>query len=381
MKDIKLSYKKRLVFIIEYSSMSGGMLHSVFLLIKEIKDKYDIVVICPKGEFQEALLKIEVRVSTLRNKTWGIRNPVNTLFLLYQLRVRLNSLKTQDCIVITNNIFSQFLVSISHYKKHFNYVYFNRGGHFRNRIGTLVAALSKKNDVVICTSNFQKEIVECSGILRYGAKAEVLYNPIEVVYALNYNNSSNAISSSSANNGVFVIGIVGYVDAGKNQILAIQALNEINKMGIPTNLEIYGQCNDLEYLDMVRAEIYKFGLEEKVSFQGYIIDKSVIYSRIDLLLSTSLSEGFGRTLAEAMAYKKPVIALKCSGGPKDIIKSDDYGLLVDETPVDIAHAIKKFATDKDYTVNTINMAHDFVVKEFSPKEIGLKFIKILEESF
>ena len=54
-----------------------------------------------------------------------------------------------------------------------------------------------------------------------------------------------------------------------------------------------------------------------------------VYNNSKLLISTSFSEGFGRTLTEALSFKIPVISYDCKCGPKEIIKDGVNGYLID----------------------------------------------------
>jgi sucrose-phosphate synthase len=66
-----------------------------------------------------------------------------------------------------------------------------------------------------------------------------------------------------------------------------------------------------------------------------------------VFVNSALTEPFGLTLIEAGACGLPVVAPD-DGGPRDIIKNCQCGLLVDTTrPGEIAEAIKKFITDRE----------------------------------
>ena len=53
----------------------------------------------------------------------------------------------------------------------------------------------------------------------------------------------------------------------------------------------------------------------------------LVYSSIDLLMSTSIMEGTPMVILEAMAYGKPVIATSVGGVP-DVIKNNQTGILI-----------------------------------------------------
>ncbi|NQZ79921.1 MAG: glycosyltransferase family 4 protein [Colwellia sp.] len=361
--------KVRLIFILEYDSITGGMLHSVTSLIKEICYHFDIFIICPKGQLSDAFSALNVHLLLLDEiSLWQSKKTLKRVTLLIKILRLINKNKTEHTVVITNNIYAQLLTGICSYVSSFKTVYFNRGGNLTNGISKLVITLSSHLNLVIATSSNQKNIVEKSGLLKKGAKCHILYNPVEnlnLIYETNKNNT-------------FVIGVVGYIDVGKNQLLAIESLALLIRKGLNIQLNIYGEANNEAYTQKLNRRIEQLQLSKMVNFKGFVSNKSKMYSEIDLLLSTSLAEGFGRTLVEAMLERKPVVALHCAGGTKDIITSDDYGQLVDNDCFSVSQAIERFIIDIDYKKQVIQNAYSYASFRFSPKAIAQEFIMTIE---
>ena len=363
--------KARLIFILEYDAITGGMVHSVTSLIKEIQHHFDIYIICPEGQLANTLTTLKVQVMPLKNVAyWHSKNPFTRLHLLLSLSRLINQHKTNKTVVITNNVYAQLLVAICSYFSRFKNVYFNRGGDLKNKISQLIIKLSSRLHLVIATSSNQKMIIQQSGLLNKGAKCRVLFNPIEKL-PIEYDNQMN--------DDCFTLGVVGYIDTGKNQLLALESLSLLLKKGHNVQLCIYGEANNQAYMDEVMGKVKALALEKFVKFRGFIRDKTKIYSEIDLLLSTSIAEGFGRTLVEAMLEQKPVVALHCAGGPKDIITSEKYGQLVDNNAEAVTVAIDKFIIDKAYTHQVIEDAFNYAAQTFSPQTIAQQFITTIEE--
>lgn len=82
------------------------------------------------------------------------------------------------------------------------------------------------------------------------------------------------------------------------------------------------------YLSRIEEEIARNGLAGRVHLLGYRDDLPALLSRIDVLVSTAVHEPFGRTLIEAMAAGRPVVATR-SGGPQEIIIDGECGFLAD----------------------------------------------------
>lgn len=80
----------------------------------------------------------------------------------------------------------------------------------------------------------------------------------------------------------------------------------------------------------------KLGVHERVWFAGFLPDPYPFIAAADAFVLSSLYEGFGNVLVEAMACGVPVVSSDCPYGPAEIIEHDSTGLL---TPVGDAAAL------------------------------------------
>jgi len=70
----------------------------------------------------------------------------------------------------------------------------------------------------------------------------------------------------------------------------------------------------------------KQGLDEFVTFTGFIDQPEKIINQIDILLFTSTSEGLGSTILDFFANKKPVVSAR-NGGSESLIEEGQNGYL------------------------------------------------------
>lgn len=152
--------------------------------------------------------------------------------------------------------------------------------------------------------------------------------------------------------------------------------------------------NELEEL------VKKLELEEHVFFLGFISNAHKFLRQCDLFVLTSLFEGLGNVLLEAMALGLPVISTDCKSGPREIIAPNSniksvcenidverFGILVkqfskeknivdNDSLVYIKQAIEMFYLDKKlrekYTTKSKMRANDF-----SKEKVYNEWMKLL----
>jgi glycosyltransferase involved in cell wall biosynthesis len=117
---------------------------------------------------------------------------------------------------------------------------------------------------------------------------------------------------------------VGRLHFQKNQEFLIKAFSKHIKAFNNSRLLIIGEGEDSKKLkDLVRdLQITNF-----IDFIGFIDNLFPIIMKSDIFVMTSRWEGFGNVFIMAMACGTPILSSNCKGGPKELIKSKDLGLL------------------------------------------------------
>lgn len=118
---------------------------------------------------------------------------------------------------------------------------------------------------------------------------------------------------------------VGRLSKEKNQIFLLKAFAFAFKLDQSIRLIIVGEGEEKD--NLINASI-KLGVREYFKIIPFTPNPFPFYHKSDIFVLTSLFEGFGNVIVEAMACKTPVICLDCSGGPKMILKNGLYGKLV-----------------------------------------------------
>ncbi len=109
------------------------------------------------------------------------------------------------------------------------------------------------------------------------------------------------------------------------ETLALLIKNQSKKVA----LTVVGPVSDEPYFSELKALVVQLQITEQVNFVGSVEQSQLVpyYQKANLLLLPSAHESFGMVMVEAMACGTPVIALKGSGGPDEIVENGVNGIL------------------------------------------------------
>jgi glycosyltransferase involved in cell wall biosynthesis len=127
-----------------------------------------------------------------------------------------------------------------------------------------------------------------------------------------------------------VVGIVGRLAPGKGQHIFLEAVAHVSKKHPNLQARIIGSAlfGEGQYQHSLRRQVDELGIAERVEFTGFSDDVAQELARLTVAVHAStVPEGFGQVVVEAMACGVPVIA-SAAGGPAEIITDAVDGLLV-----------------------------------------------------
>ena len=196
---------------------------------------------------------------------------------------------------------------------------------------------------------------------------------------------------------------VGRLSRAKGQWHLIRAFSKVLKKINGTKLLIVGDGNYDQYL---KSLVTGLGIESSVSLLGYQDNPFKYMKHSDLFVLSSIYEGFGLVLVEAMACGLPVISTNCKSGPEEIIADiysdrtssetlkEKYGIL---TPTPDG---KEYEHDKLLTAEENILADEIIImlqnneesnkyaeqsrlrtKEFSSENIVPQWEKLFEDIY
>ena len=121
-----------------------------------------------------------------------------------------------------------------------------------------------------------------------------------------------------------VIATAGRLTPVKDQRTLLAAFAQLRATR-PARLVVFG---DGPLRSELEAEAARLGIAGSTLFPGYVNEPAACYAVADLFALSSVSEGFGNVLIEAMAAGVPVVSTDAPHGPREILQDGALGPLV-----------------------------------------------------
>jgi glycosyltransferase involved in cell wall biosynthesis len=228
--------------------------------------------------------------------------------------------------------------------------------------------LFPKADVVICVSNGVAEDAQQYFNLP-SEKVRIIYNPVDIdkVRSKSKEKIGDRFIFDEANT-YFIIG-VGRLTPRKDFSTLIRAFN-IAHHQVPSKLIIFGEGEQRQELEEL---VQNLGLIDQVILPGYVPNPYIYMAHSDVLVVSSVEEGFGLVIIEALAVGCPVVSTNCPGGTMELLDNGEYGEIVpmgDE--ISMASAIIKTIDASPKPVDEVWLT------QFSHIKIIQEYIRIIE---
>src|SRR5690625_4091597 len=147
----------------------------------------------------------------------------------------------------------------------------------------------------------------------------------------------------------------------KDQQTLIKVFSIVNQK-LPSELIILGVGEEEETL---RALTRKLDIEQSVHFIGFQKNPYMYFKQADLFALSSLREGFGHVLVEALATGTPVVSTNCKPGAEEVLANGKYGAICEVgNSQDMADAMYEVLTLPPHETtkrieNGLQRAHEF----------------------
>ena len=163
---------------------------------------------------------------------------------------------------------------------------------------------------------------------------------------------------------------VGRLSPEKDHVTLIRAFGLLAKSH-NAKLVILGEGPlrpDLESL------VTEMKLKESVFLPGFVIDPYPWFGSADLFVLSSLREGFGNVLVEALECGVPIVSTNCPGGPSEILANGQFGKLVPiQNPRALAQAMEEVLLGSHDSADLKLRAKDFSLTKISDEYLKYMF--------
>lgn len=154
---------------------------------------------------------------------------------------------------------------------------------------------------------------------------KVIYNPIDIKH-IQSDADHGAIAKEHehifATNRKVII-TAGRLVGEKDHKTLIRAFAKVNEQ-LDSKLVLLGEGSLKDDLKELTKQV---GIEQHVHFIGFQQNPYVYFKQADLFVLSSLSEGFGHVLVEALAMGIPIVSTNCGPGAQEVLKNGTYGAI------------------------------------------------------
>ena len=202
----------------------------------------------------------------------------------------------------------------------------------------------RRVDRFICASSFIRTVLADDGISP--KRLDVVYEGVDLVN-LDTAPRVNLHEIFSLPEGAPIVGNVGALDPDKGQRYLIKAAQLVIRKIPNAQFLIVGQ-GVLE--ETLRRQIKSLNLEKQVLLTGFRSDVLSLQKGFDVFVMSSLSEGLGTSVIDAMACGRPVVSTNVGGLPELVDPGKTGQLVSPHDPRSLAEAILSILQDKTLQV-------------------------------
>jgi len=322
--------KIKILHVITHLPIGGAQDNTLYTVELLDKEKYDISLCCNlDGELVERAKKVEAvklfDIPFLGREVSPYRD-IRAFLSLYKL------FKEEDFTIIHTHSSKAGLLArlaavlnktpiVIHTIHGFAFNDFMNGLK-KNFFIYLEKLLAKWTDVLITVSNLnKKKIIDLN--IAHENKIKNIYSGIDLSLFTNKRNDEFR-KELNLENDHLLLGSVGRLSNQKDPITMIEAFGIISKPFPNAHLALVG---DGELKGKILEKIDKLKLNGKVHLTGNKNKPWSVYHSMDLFIMSSIYEGLGRSITEALSCGVPVVCTDVEGVP-EIVRDNITGILV-----------------------------------------------------
>ncbi|USD60241.1 glycosyltransferase [Vibrio sp. SCSIO 43140] len=165
---------------------------------------------------------------------------------------------------------------------------------------------------------------------------------------------------------------IGRLEKQKRFDRAIISFYFCHKVNPAIHLSIYGEGSLKNRLvDLVN----RLGLQDHVTFPGFVSDLSSVYKPGTITLLSSDYEGFPNVLVESISHGVPVVSVDCTSGPSEIVEGGVNGFLSYKTNVMALAESLRLGLEKQWDIREVKNSSD----KFSIERVVHEYEEVLNK--
>ncbi len=365
--------KIKLIQVIADSAIGGGPTHVLGLLKKINKEKFDLLLVAPRGWLSSEATKIngvKVKIVEFKSK-WDLSSLGKLKRDIAEFRAAGDPFAPIIIHAHGPRAGSFCRLALRPGERFFYTEHIWSGNyHLQNPLNSVfqkfgLRSIYKRADHLIAVSKSVKRFMLQFGIAK--GKIVVIPNAIEI----------DSSTGHAADHTGLMIGTIGALNKQKGQTYLIQAFKKLTESLPKARLEIIGDGSEREKL---LADINELDLESRVQLLGKIDKPRKYLESWDLFVLPSLSETFGLVILEAFAAGVPVVASDV-GGISELITNGKNGYLV--PPADsekLAKAVSHLLVEKKARESLTQEASKTLKEKYDWSKIILEIEREYEEA-
>jgi glycosyltransferase involved in cell wall biosynthesis len=312
-----------ILYLEHHSAIIGGGQISLLQLLKNLdREKFKPLLVCPeRGQLSAEAQKYHIQTYFI--PLHSLRTfKVPTFFL--SIKKLLEIIKEEKVnLVHTNSSRSMMYAALLRLFHRTKVIWHVRITDKDRIVDRILEWFAKK---IITNSNAAAKRFSWA---KNQSKVVAIYNGLDLKTFDEKKDVAKIKKELTINNEDIVIGTVAKLQPKKGIHILLDAAVPVLKKFPSTKFLIVGDDADPvgAYLKGLKSLAQQLNITEHIIFSGYRDDIPQIIEVIDIFTFPSFSESFGRSLLEAMAASKPIIASNVGGIP-EIVVDGETGLLV-----------------------------------------------------
>jgi glycosyltransferase involved in cell wall biosynthesis len=179
--------------------------------------------------------------------------------------------------------------------------------------------------------------------------------------------------------GPITVGFAGRLLTAKGIRALVAAHRLLLTQGLDVRLLIAGDLDPANPDSVKLEEAQRWNSEPGITWLGQVGDIATLWRRSHIAALPSHREGLPKSLLEAAAYGRPMVATDAPGC-REIVIPELTGLLVPiEDPQALANAISKLAASRELRMLYGTAARQLVVEKMSSHSIGAAIVALYED--